>query len=57
MDDDVEEIPFDTLISYLEEGNNAAFEKYLENFDYYDAELIRAQTIEQYTKRKAFAMF
>jgi len=56
-EEEMEEIPFEDLISFLEEGNNAAFEKYLENFDYYDAELIRAQTVEQFTKRKAMSMF
>ncbi len=44
------------LLGYLEDGNNAAFEKYLSNYDYYDAELIRAQVCEQYTKKKAFSM-
>lgn len=51
-DEEAEEIPFDLLIGYLDEGNNAAFEKYLDGYDYYDAELIRSQTLDLWRKRK-----
>ena len=51
-DEEPEEIPFEMLIEYLVRDNNWAFEKFLERYDYYQAESIRSQTLALLRRRK-----
>lgn len=46
---DQQEIPFEELVGFLQQGDTAAFESYFEEMEIYQAERIRQQVIKRYT--------
>jgi len=49
---EMDEIPFDELVKYLMEGNTAAFERFFDNLEIYEAERIRTQCMKLFTESK-----